>query len=106
MITEGTLVSTGWVGWSSIVDLVGDDLCLWTDLGGLHSLVPLPSSLPVGATHLWAWRPGRWTRVRLDGGRALATAGAPSANAMLRAATRPSDKTSASSLVTIMGGNL
>lgn len=72
-MSTGALTSTGWVDWQHLTTLLGSDPCLWTDLGGLHYLTTVPPALPVGATHLWAWRPGRWTRVRIDGDRALAT---------------------------------
>lgn len=69
----GQLTSTGWVQWPHIAALIGDDRCLWTDLGGLHAGSDCPAALPVGTTHLWAWRPDRWVRVRVDAGRAQAT---------------------------------
>lgn len=70
---QGTLTTTGWTDWPAIRDLIGEDLCLWTDLGDPHDAVPPPAEFPVGATHLWSWRSDRWIRVRLDAGRAIAT---------------------------------
>lgn len=68
---QGGLTSTGWTGWAGVRAALGGDECLWVDLGGVHH-GPAPARLPVGATHLWSWRPDRWTRVRIDGDRALA----------------------------------
>lgn len=68
----GGLTSTRWTDWADVLDLLGADECLWVDLGGLHHGLA-PARLPVGATHLWSWRPGRWVRVRFDGDRVLAT---------------------------------
>ncbi|HEY6422837.1 MAG TPA: hypothetical protein VIY28_06235 [Pseudonocardiaceae bacterium] len=68
----GELTSTGWIDWAGVLAMLGKDQCLWVDLGGVHH-GPTPARLPVGATHLWSWRPDRWTRVRFDGDRALAT---------------------------------
>lgn len=69
---RGELDSTGWIDWAGVRAVLGQDMCLWVDLGGVHH-GPVPVHLPVGATHLWSWRPGRWARVRFDGDRALAT---------------------------------
>lgn len=77
-MTTHSITSTGWTGWDEIVRLLGGDRCLWTDLGGLHHSTA-PVRLPVGATHLWAWRPDRWVRVRIDSGRVLATVLTPDA---------------------------
>lgn len=69
----GELTSTGWIDdWAGVLDVLGEDECLWVDLGGVHH-ESAPERLPVGVTHLWSWRPGRWTRVRFDGDRVLAT---------------------------------
>lgn len=68
----GGLTSTGWTDWPRVRAVLGDDECLWVDLGGVHH-GPAPAQLPVGASHLWAWRPDRWARVRFDGDRAVAT---------------------------------
>lgn len=70
-VVTGRLIRNGWTDWASVLDILGKDQCLWIDLGGLHH-GPAPTQLPVGATHLWSWRPSRWARVRLDGDRALA----------------------------------
>ncbi|MDV6011654.1 hypothetical protein [Haloechinothrix sp. LS1_15] len=37
----------------------------WADVEGFHFTV-LPERMPV-TTHLWAWKPDRWLRVRIDG---------------------------------------
>ena len=79
MSNRGILSSAGWTVWPRIVELIGDDRCLWTDLGGLHYAASVPARLPVGATHLWSWQPDRWTRVRIDVDRALATTLVPGA---------------------------
>lgn len=71
-LTGGRLTSTGWTDWAGVLDVLGEDKCFWVDLGGVHH-GPAPAQFPVGATHLWSWRPDRWTRVRIDGDRALAT---------------------------------
>lgn len=68
----GGLTSTGWTDWTAVRAVLGQDECFWIDLGGAHQ-GSAPAQLPVGATHLWSWRPDRWTRVRLDGDRVLAT---------------------------------
>ncbi|MGH8575133.1 MAG: hypothetical protein ACREX8_21565 [Gammaproteobacteria bacterium] len=68
----GQLTSTGWSDWASVRDVLDEDECFWIDLAGPHH-GPAPPDLPVGATHLWSWRPDRWVRVRVDGDRALAT---------------------------------
>ncbi|MGH3942722.1 MAG: hypothetical protein ACRDTG_29695 [Pseudonocardiaceae bacterium] len=68
----GQLTRKGWTDWAGVLNVLGEDQCLWIDLGGLHH-GPAPTQLPVGATHLWSWRPNRWARVRFDGDRALAT---------------------------------
>lgn len=68
----GVLTSSGWTDWAEVLGMLGADECLWADLGGIHH-GPAPVRLPVGATHLWSWRPNRWIRVRLDGDRVLAT---------------------------------
>lgn len=68
----GGLTTLGWSDWATVLDRLGDDQCLWVDLGGLHH-GSAPAQLPVGATHLWSWRQDRWTRVRFDGNRVLAT---------------------------------
>ncbi|SDH47825.1 hypothetical protein [Pseudonocardia oroxyli] len=70
-LVAGTLSSAGWTTWASTLDLLGADSCLWTDLRGAHH-GPAPAERPIG-THLWAWRPGRWVRVRIDGDRVLST---------------------------------
>jgi hypothetical protein len=72
-MTRGTLTGTGWVDWPRVLDLLGEDECLWIDLARGPHLGPAPATLPVGATHLWGWRRDRWTRVRIDGQRALAS---------------------------------
>ncbi|MGH3871371.1 MAG: hypothetical protein ACRDSR_07630 [Pseudonocardiaceae bacterium] len=69
---EGELTSKGWIGWIDVLDVLGEDECLWVDLGGVHQ-GSAPAQLPVGTTHLWSWRHDRWTRVRFDGDRVLAT---------------------------------
>lgn len=66
------LTSTGWIDWAGVRAELGEDECLWVDLGGVHP-EPAPAQRPVGATHLWSWRPDRWTRVRFDGDRVLAS---------------------------------
>ncbi|MGH4021255.1 MAG: hypothetical protein ACRDT0_18905 [Pseudonocardiaceae bacterium] len=71
-IVTGGLTSTGWTDWASVFTVLGEDECLWVDLGGLHH-GSAPAELPVGATHLWSWRRDRWARVRFDGDRVLAT---------------------------------
>ena len=71
-VVTGQLTSHGWTDWTSVLTVLDKDQCLWIDLGGLHH-GPAPTRLPVGATHLWSWRPNRWVRVRVDGDRALAT---------------------------------
>jgi hypothetical protein len=88
---RGTLTSTGWVHWDQITALLAGDKCLWTDLGGLHGVADVPPALPVGATHLWAWRTDRWIRVRIDSGRALATTLSPdtAASGVLVTFTKP-----------------
>jgi hypothetical protein len=68
----GKLTSTGWIEWAGVLDELGEDECLWVDLGGVHQ-GSAPAQLPVGATHLWSWRRDRWTRLRFDGERVLAT---------------------------------
>lgn len=68
----GELTSTGWIEWAGVLDVLGEDECLWVDLGGVHH-GSAPARLPVGATHLWSWRRDRWARVRFDGDRVLAT---------------------------------
>jgi len=68
----GWLDSRGWTDWADVLDLLGEDECLWVDVGGVHHECA-PAQLPVGATHLWSWRRDRWTRVRFDGDRVLAT---------------------------------
>lgn len=73
MTNHATLTTTGWTDWPTIRALIGQDPCLWTDLGDPHDGVPAPPDPPIGATHLWSWRPNRWIRVRLDADRALAT---------------------------------
>jgi hypothetical protein len=37
----------------------------WADLTGFHITENLPAAAPI-ATHLWAWAPHHWLRVRLD----------------------------------------
>jgi hypothetical protein len=37
----------------------------WADLTGFHIAEDLPAVPPTG-THLWAWAPHHWLRVRLD----------------------------------------
>lgn len=69
---RGGLAGTGWIDWADVRTTLGDDECFWVDLGGAH-YGPAPARQPVGTTHLWSWRPDRWTRVRFDGDRALAT---------------------------------
>ncbi|MDQ3274285.1 MAG: hypothetical protein M3Q39_04440 [Actinomycetota bacterium] len=69
---RGGLTSTGWIDWAGVRAQLGEDECLWVDLGGVHH-GSAPAHRPVGATHLWSWRPDRWARVRFDGDRALAT---------------------------------
>lgn len=68
----GELTSTGWIDWVAALDVLGEDECLWVDLGGVHH-GSAPERLPVGATHLWSWGRDRWTRARFDGDRILAT---------------------------------
>lgn len=68
----GRLDSRGWTDWADVLDVLGEDECLWVDVGGVHHECA-PAQLPVGATHLWSWRRDRWTRVRFDGDRVLAT---------------------------------
>jgi hypothetical protein len=70
-LVTGALDSDGWTSWTQVRDLIGDDDCLWVDLRGAHH-GRAPRDRPIG-THLWAWRPGRWVRVRIDGDRVLAT---------------------------------
>lgn len=72
MSTHAYLTSTGWTDWATIAELIGADQCLWADLGGLRH-ADAPRQLPIGATHLWSWRPDRWLRIRIDSGKALAT---------------------------------
>lgn len=69
---KGGLTSTGWTDWATVRAELGEDECFWVDLGGAHQ-GSAPAQLPVGATHLWSWRPERWARVRFDGDRVLAT---------------------------------
>lgn len=73
MTQQGWLTTTGWTDWATVAALIGDDRCHWTGLGPTHADAGVPASAPVGATHLWSWRPGRWVRVRFDGTLALAT---------------------------------
>lgn len=68
---DGVLTCAGWSTWAAARTLIDGDACLWVDLRGAHH-GPAPTQRPVG-THLWAWRPGRWVRVRIDGDRVLAT---------------------------------
>lgn len=68
----GGLTSSGWIDWAGVLAVLGEDKCLWVDIGGLH-YGSAPARLPVGATHLWSWRPDRWARVRFDGDCVLAT---------------------------------
>lgn len=68
----GRLTCTGWIDWVAVLDVLGEDECLWVDLGGVHHGAA-PVGLPVGSTHLWSWRRDRWARVRFDGDRVLAT---------------------------------
>ena len=67
---SGALTTTDWTTWEDIRTQLGKDQCIWIDLTGAHH-GPAPTHHPV-ATHLWSWRPHRWTRVRIDGHRVLA----------------------------------
>lgn len=52
--------------WADLVTSLPQATAVWADLDGMHR-APLPEAMPVGATHLWFWDPGRHGRVRIDG---------------------------------------
>jgi hypothetical protein len=60
------LTGTGWTTWEHAAAHLHGCATLWTDINGLHHGDP-PDRQPIGATHLWAWRPGTRLRLRFDG---------------------------------------
>lgn len=55
----------GWVPWARARAEFARMTCAWADLDGWH-IAAAPDNPPL-TTHLWAWSPGRWARVRMDG---------------------------------------
>lgn len=67
--------------WRELLELDHGWTASWADHRGYHE-EPLPSDMP-RTTHLWAWAPHTWLRVRIDGDHwwaALLTEGEPSAH--------------------------
>lgn len=62
----GHLSGTGWTLWEVARQELDGCACLWGDVNRVHHGSP-PDRRPVGATHLWGWRPGKQVRVRFDG---------------------------------------
>ncbi len=59
------LTPCGRLAWAEVTALIGGQPCAWADLDGFH-VGPAPPQ-PPAYTHLWAWSPRRWVRVRIDG---------------------------------------
>jgi len=52
--------------WTELVSTLPNAVAVWADIDGMHR-APLPTELPVGATHLWFWSDGCHGRIRIDG---------------------------------------
>lgn len=61
------LTGRPWQPWSAARTLLDGCECLWVDVDGPHHR-NAPDEIPVGATHLWAWKADHWLRMRLDAG--------------------------------------
>ncbi|GAB1512566.1 hypothetical protein [Actinophytocola sp. KF-1] len=62
-----TMLGTGRrdvANWPALVAALPTMTAAWADLTGFH-LDDLPAATPP-ASHLWAWSPGTWLRVRID----------------------------------------
>jgi hypothetical protein len=61
LLGSGRRANTDWV---ALGEALPDVTAAWADLDGFH-ISSLPPTAPL-STHLWAWAPGLWLRVRLD----------------------------------------